>query len=220
VHQREQERQTANQRYEELVNSIDGIVWEADAQTLAFRFVSAQAERLLGYGGPMAQRPQFWKNHIHPEDREAAVAYCLRATAECRNHDLEYRMIAADGRAVWVRDIVTVISENGRAVTLRGILTDVTARKEAEAQVRRLVAFPELNPNPVLELAADGRLIYQNQAAMALCQSLGCPDFASLFPSECPQIVRQCLLLASLACAWKRHTATGRFPGRSIQFPG
>ena len=194
VDQREQERQSSNRRYEDLVNSIDGIVWEADAQTLAFRFVSAQAERLLGY--PAAQwlnDPQFWKNHIHPEDREAAVAYCLRATAECRNHDLEYRMIAADGRAVWVRDIVTVISENGRAVTLRGILTDVTARKEAEAQVRRLVAFPELNPNPVLELAADGRLIYQNQAAMALCQSLGCPDFASLFPSECPQIVRQCL---------------------------
>src|SRR5262249_8633693 len=39
----------ARQNYESLVNTVDGIVWEADARTLQFRFVSQKAERLLGY---------------------------------------------------------------------------------------------------------------------------------------------------------------------------
>ena len=39
----------AQYRYQDLVNSVDGIVWEADAATLRFSFVSSQAERILGY---------------------------------------------------------------------------------------------------------------------------------------------------------------------------
>src|SRR6266480_2404681 len=55
----------AHQNYVTLVNSLDGIVWEADAQTFAFTFVSPQAERMLGY--PLARwttEPTFWKDHI------------------------------------------------------------------------------------------------------------------------------------------------------------
>jgi PAS domain S-box-containing protein len=128
----------SNKRYEDLVHTIDGVVWEADAQTVAFRFVSAQAERLFGY--PVKQwldEPDFWRNHIHPDDREQAVARCRQATSEGRNHELEYRMVTADGRAVWVRDIVTVVSENNQPVTLRGIFVDITARHMLEDQFRQ-----------------------------------------------------------------------------------
>lgn len=45
----EEEIRQAHQKYEELVNSIDGIVWEANARTFQFSFVSKQAEWLLGY---------------------------------------------------------------------------------------------------------------------------------------------------------------------------
>src|SRR5215203_2163092 len=61
----------------ELVNNVDGIVWEADAQTFQFKFVSHQAERLLGY--PVQQwltEPDFWASHIHPEDRDWVVNLC------------------------------------------------------------------------------------------------------------------------------------------------
>lgn len=88
-----------------LIAGIDGIVWEADAKTFQMTFVSPHAERLLGY--PLADwlQTDFWAAHLHPDDREAAVAYCLKATAELRVHDFQYRMIAADGRVVWLRDI-------------------------------------------------------------------------------------------------------------------
>ena len=37
--------QQAQQKYEQLVASIDGIVWESDAQMVQFSVVSRQAER-------------------------------------------------------------------------------------------------------------------------------------------------------------------------------
>jgi PAS domain-containing protein len=39
----------AQQRFRDLVNSVEGIVWEADPATFHFSFVSQQADRILGY---------------------------------------------------------------------------------------------------------------------------------------------------------------------------
>ncbi len=64
-------------RYESLVQSIDGIVWEADPATFKFTFVSDQAERILGY--PKQQWldcPEFWQGHLHPYDKGWVVTYC------------------------------------------------------------------------------------------------------------------------------------------------
>ena len=123
--------------YEALLNSIDGIVWEADARNVEFSFVSKQAERMLGYPAKYwIEDPTFWAEHIHPADRDHAVSFCARATAEKRDHVFEYRMIAADGRVVWLRDTVTVVVENDEPVMLRGIMMDITDRKEAEAALQ------------------------------------------------------------------------------------
>src|SRR5215813_2669269 len=126
------------QRFMDLVNSVDGIVWEADAETFVFSFVSEQAGRILGYPTERwLKEPTFWKNHLHPEDRDWAVEFCAKATAEKRNHDFEYRMIATDGRTVWLHDVVTVVVEGDRPTTLRGVMVDTTDRKRAEQAVRR-----------------------------------------------------------------------------------
>jgi CheY-like chemotaxis protein len=66
----------SQQAYQSLVNTVDGIVWAADANTFEFQFVSQQAERLLGY--PIERwmnEPTFWKDHIHPDDQTWAVNY-------------------------------------------------------------------------------------------------------------------------------------------------
>ena len=49
-----------------------------------------------------------------------------RATAAKRPHEFEYRMVAADGRVLWLRDLITVVVEGDRAVRLRGLTVDVT----------------------------------------------------------------------------------------------
>ena len=102
----------SQRKYEALINSVDGIFWEADAATFQFTFVSKQAERLLGY--PVEcwlTEPDFWVKRLHPEDREWAGNFCASQTKQAEDHQFEYRMIAADGRVVWLRDNVTVVSD-------------------------------------------------------------------------------------------------------------
>ncbi len=131
--QRESQRQ-----YETLVHSINGIVWEADPQTFTFTFVSKQAERILGYSlERWFEGPDFWPAHMHPADRDWAVKFCVDATERRVAHEFEYRMIAADGRVVWLSDIVTVHVADDQSVLLRGVMVDITERKLAEEKLRQ-----------------------------------------------------------------------------------
>ncbi len=128
--QRETELAESKRRYQALVESVDAIVWQADPDTFKFTYVSPQAERILGYPARQwLESETFWKDHLHPADREQALAYCLAATRDGRDHELEYRMIAADRRALWLRDKVTVVKQDGRPVQLHGIMLDVTAAR-------------------------------------------------------------------------------------------
>jgi PAS domain S-box-containing protein len=162
----------AHQNYVTLVNSLDGIVWEADAQTFEFSFVSPQAERMLGY--PLARwttEPTFWKDHIHPDDREWATNFCIDSTRAKRPHDFEYRMLAADGRIVWLHDVVTVVVENDQPVRLRGVMLDITERKRAEEALKeseeRYRVLVEFSPNSIC-VHRDGKLLYVNPACVRL----------------------------------------------------
>jgi PAS domain S-box-containing protein len=123
--------------YPKLVSSLDGIVWEADGETFQFTFVSPQAERILGYPLREWLEPNFWRAHTHPEDTDWCAAFCFDCTKRRQDHEFEYRMIAADGRVVWLHDIVSVKVEPSGAVYLSGIMLDVTKRKEAEDELRQ-----------------------------------------------------------------------------------
>ncbi len=145
----------AQREHAELIDNIDGIVWESSSSDLHFTFVSKQAERLLGYPTRCwLEDPNFWVNHLHPDDRAWAPAFCVKATSECRPHELEYRMVAADGRTVWLRDIVTVIVEEGRPVKLRGIMVDVTEQHRNKERLQHMVSLLRAT----LDSTADGLL--------------------------------------------------------------
>ena len=126
--------------YKELIESVQAVMWRADAQTSRFTFVSKEAETLLGY--PLERwttEPAFWRDRLHPDDRNWAMAFYQKAAAEKRPHQFDYRMIAADGRIVWVRDTVRVSVENGRAKECLGVMIDITEGKQAEEALRLLV---------------------------------------------------------------------------------
>ncbi|HEX7898357.1 MAG TPA: PAS domain S-box protein [Planctomycetota bacterium] len=126
----------SEERYRGLMEGLDAIVWEADATTWEFTYVNRRAEKILGY--PVErwlQGKDFWIQILHEEDREAAVRSCTEAVRAGRDNDFEYRVIAADGRVVWIRDLVYITpDEAGRPLRLRGIMFDVTeSRRDREA---------------------------------------------------------------------------------------
>lgn len=115
------------------------IVWEGDAQTFAFTYVSKSAESVLGH--PTTRwitEATFWVDAVvHPDDREDAVAYCALATGQCLDHAFVYRAQTADGRTLWLADYVQVIrGARGVAERLRGIMIDITADLATEEQSR------------------------------------------------------------------------------------
>jgi PAS domain S-box-containing protein len=121
-------------QFESLIQTVDGIVWEADAETFEFSFISDQVWNILGYTPEeWLADPAFWQNHIHSDDREQAIRYCQQETRGLRNHAFDYRMWKADGSLVWIKDVVSVIREDGRAVALRGLMVDVTEAKRLES---------------------------------------------------------------------------------------
>jgi PAS domain S-box-containing protein len=128
----------AHVKYGELVESINAIVWEVELATWRFTFVNKVAEKMLGY--PVERWLEdfsFWVNLIHPDDRSWVVDSCRSASDTGKDHELEYRVVAADSRLVWLRDQVRVITDKvGKPTHLRGVKIDITPSKQAEAARR------------------------------------------------------------------------------------
>jgi PAS domain S-box-containing protein len=154
----------------ELVEMVQAIVRRADARTFRTTFVNRHVEDILGYPvKSWLKDGSFWQEHLHPEDRERVLALTRTAIQEQRNHELEYRMITADGRTVWLHEIVNVIVENGVASGLVGISMDVTARKQAAEALKKSEekfskAFRESPMALTLTSAKDQLYIEVNEA--------------------------------------------------------
>jgi len=130
------EAEAATRRLEQILGEIDAIVWEADVERRRFHFVSKRAEEKLGY--PLERwldEDYFWRTVVHPDDRGLAEAFFREATARGIDHEYEYRVRAADGSVVWIRDRVRLIDATKGERELAGVIVDVSARRELEERL-------------------------------------------------------------------------------------
>jgi PAS domain S-box-containing protein len=127
------ELQHSEQRYRQLVESAQVILWRADSNCHTFSYVNREAEDLLGY--PMHEwthKPNFWVDHLHPDDRLLVESRYRTAAADGAAHRFEHRMVARDGRVVWLRTSVRLVSDDGECNEIAGVMTDITDRKLAQ----------------------------------------------------------------------------------------
>jgi PAS domain S-box-containing protein len=122
----------------QLLKTANIISWEADATTWCFTQVGEHAVDVLGYELDEWYTPGFWASHIHPDDRSYAIVLCQKNSAVLDHYEFEYRMIARDGRIVWLHDLVSVVRDDGRPKILHGYMIDITERKRAEEALRDL----------------------------------------------------------------------------------
>ncbi|WP_053163512.1 bifunctional diguanylate cyclase/phosphodiesterase [Pseudomonas brassicacearum] len=131
----EQELRSSEYHYRGLVESLSAIAWEARVSDFTYSYVSPHAEDLLGYPLSHWLIPGFWRNIIHPADLIRAQTYCDHEVLAGRDHCIDYRVITADGRCLWVRDIVSLI-EHGHEPVMRGLMIDISEAKRTEEALR------------------------------------------------------------------------------------
>src|SRR5215831_2312205 len=130
----------AEHRFQLLLESAHIIPWEADARSSQFTFVGMPAEEVLGYPVSDWYTPGFWSAHLHPEDRQRAIAESARLSQSEDTFEIEYRMIAQDGHPVWLHSLVLVEREDGAPLTMFGFSIDVSRSRQAEVALRDVSA--------------------------------------------------------------------------------
>jgi diguanylate cyclase (GGDEF)-like protein/PAS domain S-box-containing protein len=127
------------QRFLRLLQTIDGVVWEAE-RGIGNTFLSPQVERLFGFTvDEWRADPGFWRSRVHPDDLAAALAVDEAAYDATHSHayEMNYRLIHRDGHVVWVRDLCRAVVEPGRPNRMIGLMIDVTAQKMTELELQR-----------------------------------------------------------------------------------
>ena len=125
------------ERFHRLVESLDAIFWEANAQDLHLTFLGGRVDALLGdEAADWQARGAAWGDHIMDADRSLAVAEARRAIADGVDGSVEYRVRAPGGDTVWMRDLVHVVRGNQGVRQIRGLIVDITERKQAEQTLR------------------------------------------------------------------------------------
>ena len=111
----------------------------------AWLYASPQIETILGYSPQeFVDDSGLWARLLHPDDRDWVLADEEASHApEVRRSYAEYRLIARDGRVVWVLDDITVLHEPGRGSVQHGLLFDITARKRTELLLAEQAALME-----------------------------------------------------------------------------
>ncbi|MGE1152801.1 bifunctional diguanylate cyclase/phosphodiesterase [Pseudomonas kitaguniensis] len=163
----EQKLRSSEYHYRGLVESLSAIAWEANVTDFTYSYVSPHAEELLGYPRAHWLIPGFWHTIIHPADRTRTQDYCHRETHANRDHSVDYRVITADGRCVWVRDIVSLI-KHGHQPVLRGLMIDISEAKRTEealqlSEQKFAKAFHASPDGLSLSRQRDGLLIEVNE---------------------------------------------------------
>lgn len=164
----EQELRSSEYHYRGLVESLSAIAWEARISDFTYSYVSPHAEDLLGYPLSHWLIPGFWRNIIHPADLTRAQNFCDHEVLAGRDHSLDYRVITADGRCLWVRDIVSLI-EHGHEPVLRGLMIDISETKHTEEALRLseqkfASVFQQCPDILVIARLSDGCLLEVNKA--------------------------------------------------------
>lgn len=136
---RYRELREAEIRYRALVETIPAITYVdmlegGDSSVWPTAYISPQVESILGFTpAEWIADPGLWESRLHPDDHDWVVEIDRAVFQEGRPTSLEYRLIAHDGRVVWIEEeSVLIADENGVPRFEQGVMLDVTARKQAE----------------------------------------------------------------------------------------
>jgi len=167
-------------------------IWDWDLSTGRLEW-SEELFRLFGLDPKKTDACfDLWRNVLHPDDRLLAEKLIEMAIDNRTPLTNEYRIVLPSGEVRWINALGnTTCDGSGKPQRMSGICIDITGRKLAEEKIKHLASFPQLNPNPVIEIDAKGEVIYANIATMKVLERLNAPKEIDLFlPDDLAQILK------------------------------
>jgi two-component system, sensor histidine kinase and response regulator len=171
----------AETRYRTLVEHMPVIAFIVEPSyeentTYPVVYISPQVEGVLGYEAQQFVDDRgLWNKLIHPEDLQEVMAENQRTDERGEPFDMEYRMIAHDGRSVWVHESAVLVRDAaGRPLYWQGIKQDITGRKRAEEELKESAGrFRSTFENAPIGMALVSLDNHYRQVNQAFCDMLG-----------------------------------------------
>jgi PAS domain S-box-containing protein len=160
----------------DLLQGFDGMMWEATPQAGSLTFIGSELQNSLGYPPErFLDKPMFWLDIVHPEDRGKIFAVIEQALRSGEVSVFEHRVRCAGGAWIWLRNVLRVAAgEDGKVARLFGLAFDISGHKGVEAEVedaRRRAAFLA-EASRILASSLDYETTLKNVARVAV------PSFA------------------------------------------
>jgi PAS domain S-box-containing protein len=121
-----------------LVSLSPAVLYSCELQQQPrMTFVADNIQEVLGYDPEQFAEAEFFRSHVHPEDRPRVQAM-LDQTSPSVQRVGEYRFLHSDGKYRWMQDHRKIVSgTSGGPAQLVGLLFDITEIKQLEAQLRQ-----------------------------------------------------------------------------------
>lgn len=129
---------------------------------------------------------------LREEDRQELLAALATARAKAGAVEAKFSLLNADGRSrtLELHAQFRADPQTAEVTQLFGFVQDITERTEMLQRIGRYAAFPMLDPNPVLEFDAEGKVTLANEATRTVCAECQMVP-ADLLPANFAQLVAQ-----------------------------
>jgi len=216
----------SEERLDRVIAGAQLGLWDREVPTGRLTFNRRWAEMLGFRPDEIAPHESSWQKLIHPEDADR-VKEALRAHTEGRMpvYESEHRMRTKNGGWKWVLTRGSVVERDpqGRPLRVSGTHIDISGRKHAESEMRRMLQILEATPDFVATCDLEGRTIYANESFRKL-RGDGNPAYArgrplsDFYPEKVVRMLQSEAIPAALSRGvWHGETAMLNQDGR--EFP-
>ena len=163
---RNEELDAARKRFQELVDGIDGVVWEAELPNFRFTYVSGNAEAISGYSAcQWVEEAHFWRDRLCAGLDGKQVEPVLAVDGPGLLKPIEHHIMTPDRREIWLRSNVMLAGSISGRLQIRGITMDITHQKQSDLEL-----FQAVHVDPLTKLPNRRALVERARHALAIAQ--------------------------------------------------
>jgi len=158
----------------------------------------------------------------HPGDAQRVLDSIAESARTMSTWHLEYRILHPDRGERWMEGHTSPEPHPGGGIVWYGYVHDITERKHAEIEKRRLINILEQSADFIGSADMQGNLTYHNRAALRMVglpedADLSAMHFSDMHPAWAVKLMQETAMPSVLADgAWRGETALLHRDGREI----